>query len=92
MAAAARGGDMTTHEGEITGPGVSTVLIGGKKAAVAGDMHTCPMAAPGHPAKSSFQKGSTTVMIGGRQALRITDTCGCGARATLGCPTVIIGG
>ena len=83
---------MTTHEGVITGPGVPTVLIGGMPAAVAGDTHTCPMAAPGHPAESPFPMGSTTVMIGGRQALRITDTCGCGAMATPGCPTVIIGG
>ena len=91
MAAAARVGDATTHGGIVTGPGVPTVLIGGMPAAVMGDMHTCPIQ-PGHIPSSPFILGSATVLIGGKPALRVTDPCGCGAMAVVGCPTVIIGG
>ena len=45
MAAAARVTDTTTHGGTITGPGVSTVMIGGMPAAVVGDMHVCSLTA-----------------------------------------------
>ncbi len=38
MPAAACVGDTTSHGGTITGPGVATVMIGGKPAAVLGDM------------------------------------------------------
>ena len=92
MAAAARVGDPTNHGGVITGPGVSTVLIGGMPAAVLGDLHPRPIPPPGHIPSSPFIIGSTTVLIGGRPALRITDTCGCGAMPIVGCPTVMIGG
>ncbi len=92
MAAAARVGDITTHGGVITGPGVPTVLIGGMPAAVMGDIHSCPIPPPAHLPSSPFIIGSTTVLIGGKPALRVTDTCGCGAMAAVGCPTVMIGG
>jgi uncharacterized Zn-binding protein involved in type VI secretion len=91
MPPAARVGDISNHGGVITGPGVSTVLIGGKPAAVAGDLHVCSLPPAGHqPTVSPFPAGSTTVLIGGRPALRTTDACLCGAMAAVGDPTVII--
>jgi len=92
MPAAARVGDISNHGGTITGPGVSTVLIGGIPAAVAGDLHMCALPPPGHaPTVSPFPVGSSTVLIGGRPALRTTDACLCGAMAALGAPTVMLG-
>ncbi len=91
MPAAARMGDTTNHGGTITGPGVSTVMIGGKPAAVAGDLHVCSLPPNSHqPTTSAFPAGSTTVFIGGRPALRTSDACICGAMAAVGEPTVII--
>jgi uncharacterized Zn-binding protein involved in type VI secretion len=70
---------------------VSTVLIGGKPAAVVGDTHVCALPPVGHqPTVSVFPIGSTTVLIGGRPALRTTDACICGAMAAIGEPTVMI--
>lgn len=92
MPAAACVGDLSNHGGTITGPGVSTVLVGGKPAAVAGDMHACTLPPNSHqPTVSPFPLGSSTVMIGGRPALRVGDTCLCGASAAVGSPTVLIG-
>ncbi len=92
MPAAARMGDTTTHGGTIVGPGVATVLIGGKPAAVMGDTHVCSLPPNGHqPTTSPFPSGSATVLISGRPALRVTDACACGAMAAVGEPTVIIG-
>lgn len=92
MPAAAKVLDTTTHGGTITGPGVSTVLIGGLPAAVAGDNHVCaiPVTAP-HLQTSVFPVGSTTVLMGGKPALRVGDVCACGAASAVGEPTVIIG-
>ncbi|MBL1179241.1 PAAR domain-containing protein [Pantanalinema sp. GBBB05] len=91
MPAAARVGDTSNHGGTITGPGISTVLVGGKPAAVAGDMHVCSLPPNGHqPTASAFPAGSATVMIGGRSALRTSDSCICGAMAAVGEPTVLI--
>lgn len=91
MPPAARVGDTSTHGGTITGPGVSTVMIKGMPAAVAGDMHVCALPPNAHqPTASPFPAGSATVLIGGRPALRTTDTCLCGAMAAVGEPTVII--
>lgn len=80
----------------IAGPGVVTVLIGGKPAAVALEMHSahaCAMAptAGPHPA-APCPMGSKTVLIGGRPALRQWDVTSCGAPITVGLPTVLIGG
>jgi uncharacterized Zn-binding protein involved in type VI secretion len=92
MPLAARVGDSTGHPGQVAGPGVTNVLIAGKPAAVAGDMHSCampPTAGP-HP-PSSFANGSTTVRIGGRAALRVGDVAGCGAPIVSGALTVQVG-
>jgi uncharacterized Zn-binding protein involved in type VI secretion len=92
MPPAARVGDTTGHPGTITGPGVSTVLIGGMPAAVMGDMHACAFPPPAsHPA-TPFAKGSGTVLIGNRPAVRLGDTAGCGAPVIVGAFTVLIGG
>jgi uncharacterized Zn-binding protein involved in type VI secretion len=90
MPSAARLADPSTHGGVLLGPGVPTVLIGGMPAAVAGDLHSCPVVPP-HPPVSPFAIGSATVLIGGRPALRVTDACACGAMAAVGAPTVQIG-
>jgi uncharacterized Zn-binding protein involved in type VI secretion len=93
MPAAARVGDVSTHGGSILGPGVPTVLVGGQPAAVAGDMHTCPLPPNSHqPTVSPFPAGSGTVLVSGRPALRASDACACGATAAVGAPTVLIGG
>ncbi len=92
MPAAARVGDVSNHGGTLTGPGVSSVLIAGMPAAVAGDMHSCALPPPGHlPTVSPFPSGSSTVLIAGRPAIRTTDACLCGAMAVVGAPTVMIG-
>jgi uncharacterized Zn-binding protein involved in type VI secretion len=92
MPAAARVGDVTNHGGTIVGPGVPNVLIGGMPAAVAMDMHVCALPPVAHqPTSSPFPMGSVSVLIAGRPALRVGDTCICGASAVLGAPTVMIG-
>jgi uncharacterized Zn-binding protein involved in type VI secretion len=83
----------TSHPGTITGPGLPTVVVGGRPAARVGDIHTCalpPTAGP-HP-PTPVARGSTTVLIGGRPAARVGDTAGCGAVITTGARSVIIGG
>lgn len=72
--------------GPITGPGVTTVLIGGQPAAVAGDSATCA----GPP--DAIAKGSTTVLIGNRPAARMGDSCAHGGTIVAGFATVLIGG
>jgi uncharacterized Zn-binding protein involved in type VI secretion len=92
MPPAARVGDVTTHGGTVVGPGVPTVLIGGMPAAVATDMHVCPLPPIVHqPTVSPFPIGSTTVLVGGKPALRVGDTCICGAAVAVGAPTVVLG-
>jgi uncharacterized Zn-binding protein involved in type VI secretion len=88
---AARVGDTSNHGGTLTGPGVATVTIGGKPAAVAGDLHVCSLPPNAHqPTASPFPSGSATVTIGGLPALRTTDACICGAMAAVGELTVLI--
>jgi uncharacterized Zn-binding protein involved in type VI secretion len=72
--------------GPIVGPGAPTVLIGKLPAAVLGDMATCV----GPP--DSIIKGSATVMICGKPAIRMGDTTAHGGSVVLGCPSVLIGG
>ncbi len=72
--------------GPILGPGCPTVLIGGLVAAVLGDVATCV----GVP--DTLNKGSATVKIGGKPAVRMGDTTAHGGTITLGFPTVLIGG
>lgn len=92
MPAAARVGDTTTHGGTVLGPGVPTVLIKGKPAAVFGDNHVCVIPPnTGHPTTTPFVKGSTKVLINNKPALRAGDTCVCGAAPAVGEPTVMIG-
>ncbi len=91
MPFAARITDPTAHLGQIMGPGVPNVLIGGLPAAVVGDIHICGLTPMPHP-PNLFPKGSTTVFIGGRPALRVGDIAGCGAPIISGMPTVLIGG
>ena len=92
MPPAARVGDPTGHPGQVAGPGVPTVLIGGKPAAVTGTLHTCAMPSPAGPHPTSpLGKGSATVFIGGKPAARVGDLAGCGAPIVLGALTVSIG-
>ncbi len=72
--------------GPVTGPGESTVLIGGMPAAVVGDSCICV----GPP--DTIVKGSATVMIGNKPAARLGDSTSHGGSVVLGCFTVMIGG
>jgi uncharacterized Zn-binding protein involved in type VI secretion len=92
MPPAARVGDQTGHPGAITGPGVSTVLIGGMPAAVVGDMHVCAFPPPAPHPPTAIVQGSSSVFIGGRPAARLGDLVGCGAPIVSGAFTVLIGG
>jgi uncharacterized Zn-binding protein involved in type VI secretion len=92
---AARVTDTTSHQppvpGVITGPGGLTVLIEGLPAAVEGDSVTCTPPPPPPPHSSTFPSGSLTVRIGGRAALRVGDSAGCGASIVRGATKVQIG-
>lgn len=72
--------------GPIIGPGVPTVLVGKLPASVVTDNCVCV----GPP--DSVVMGSATVMIGGKPAARVGDTCAHGGSIVMGCPTVMIGG
>ena len=72
--------------GPVSGPGVPTVLIEGMPAAVMGDMAVCT----GPP--DSLVKGSSSVMIGGKPAVRVGDTTAHGGNLVVGATTVMIGG
>ena len=91
MPFAARMTDPTAHLGQVMGPGVPNVLIGGLPAAAARDIHICGLIPMPHP-PSLFPVGSATVLIGGRATLRFGDMAGCGALIIGGAPTVFIGG
>ncbi|MEL6207923.1 MAG: PAAR domain-containing protein [Pseudomonadota bacterium] len=72
--------------GPISGPGAATVRIGDIPAAVVGDMAVCS----GPP--DTCIKGSATVFIMGRPAVRMGDTTAHGGVVVQGLPTVLIGG
>jgi uncharacterized Zn-binding protein involved in type VI secretion len=72
--------------GPVTGPGVTTVLIGNMPAAVVGDLLVCT----GPP--DTIVKGSGTVFIGGKPAARQGDLTAHGGVIVGGLPTVQIGG
>jgi uncharacterized Zn-binding protein involved in type VI secretion len=72
--------------GPVTGPGITTVLIGKLPAAVVGDQAACV----GPP--DVIAKGSATVFIGGKPAARVGDPTAHGGSIAQGCPTVMIGG
>jgi uncharacterized Zn-binding protein involved in type VI secretion len=72
--------------GPVTGPGVSTVMVGNMPAAVVGDLLICT----GPP--DTIVMGSTTVLIGGKPAARQGDLTAHGGVIVAGFPTVQIGG
>jgi uncharacterized Zn-binding protein involved in type VI secretion len=79
QAPAARVGDPTSHGGQVAGPGVPTVLIGGRPAAVLGDWTTCPLSSGTSPNEvphvgGQVVSGSATVLIGGKRAARAGDS------------------
>lgn len=88
MNPAARVTDTTAMGAVITGPGVSTVLIGNMPAAVVGDMHSGVPAANIPPAP--IPAGSTKVMIGNKPAVRMLDNTSAGP-IIKGEPKVLIG-
>jgi uncharacterized Zn-binding protein involved in type VI secretion len=71
--------------GQVMGPGMPTVLIGGQPAAVVGDMCTCV----GPP--DVVVMGSVRVLIGGKPAARMGDSTAHGGTIVIGCPVVLIG-
>lgn len=99
QAPAARVGDPTSHGGQITGPGVPTVLVGGRPAAVLGDLTTCPLSSGAPPdvvphLGGPIVSGSATVLIGGKPAARAGDSNAesqASATILLGALTVVIG-
>jgi uncharacterized Zn-binding protein involved in type VI secretion len=103
MPPAARLGDPTSDGGTIGTPppaaalAVSTVLIGGKPAAVVGSLHVCPVHVELGPANVVLPTpGASTatgpVLIGGVPAAKMRDRTVCGATIVLGAPNVLIGG
>jgi uncharacterized Zn-binding protein involved in type VI secretion len=94
---AARVGDPTSHGTPLApGPGIPTVLIGGKPAWRAGsDMHLCPLFdGPKPHVGGTVGVGSATVQIGGLPAARQGDMvieAGPPNAIAVGLPTVLIG-
>lgn len=72
--------------GPIIGPGAPTVMIGSIPASIMGDNCICV----GPP--DSIVKGSATVMITNKPAVRLGDSTAHGGSIVLGLPTVMIGG
>lgn len=66
---AARIGDTTITGDTITGPGIPTVIIGGKPASIQGDLIS------GTACTGSIIEGSVTVLIGGLPAARVGSKC-----------------
>lgn len=93
MPAAARIGDPTTHGGVLVPPPRAVgVFVEGRPAAVAGDLHACPIT-PSHPASSPVIAGSTSVLVRGLPAARaLVDPTGCGATVVQGAVQTLIGG
>ncbi len=79
MLPAARVGDITATGDPITGPGVTTVIIGGMLASVVGDVVS------GAVCVGAVSMGSMNIIIGGRPATRMTSQVG-GANAVTGVP------
>ena len=92
MPLAARVGDRSSHAGKVVGPGVSTVIVAGRPAAVLGDKHACPRRGRRPHGIKPIVSGSATVLIGGRPAAKVGDKIGCLAVITTGAASVIIGG
>jgi len=85
---------MTDHGGTVAGPGVLTVLIENKPAAVVLDQstafHTCSKTPQPPHAPGPFV-GANSVLIGGMPALREGDVAPCGAKVQKGAVNVEIG-
>ncbi|MCU0438928.1 MAG: PAAR domain-containing protein [Raineya sp.] len=88
MKMAARVGDINNTGGPIL-MGATTVLIGGKPAAIATKMTINNMM---NGAPDPIIMGSTTVLIENMPAVRVGDPTAGGATIAMGCPTVLIGG
>ena len=92
MASIVRVGDSTNHGGTVVGPGVPSVLVEGMPAATMGDLHVCALPPNSHqPTVSPFIAGNATVLVAGKPVVTTTDSCGCGAMAVIGSPTVSVG-
>ena len=72
--------------GAISGPGLTTVLVGSLPAVCVGDMSVCVGSV------DSIAMGSATVLIGSKMAARMGDLTSHGGSIVLGCATVMIGG
>ncbi|HYS38675.1 MAG TPA: PAAR domain-containing protein [Pseudonocardiaceae bacterium] len=102
MPPAARTGDPSDHGGVIGTPPpgaavqVATVVIGGKPAAVVGNLHVCPVHAELGPANVIIPNpgaaAGRVTLIGGLPAARMGDQTTCGAEIVLGAMNVLIGG
>jgi uncharacterized Zn-binding protein involved in type VI secretion len=93
---AARVGDPTSHGIALgPGPGSPDVLIGGRPAWRATDVHVCPLATGSVPHGSGrVVAGSSTVLVNGRPATRQGDPIGESGEISeiaAGEPTVRIG-
>ena len=93
-APAARAGDTTSHGGVILG-GSATVLIGGRPAARAGNLASCPLSnGPTPHVGGPIVTGAATVLIGGAPAARAGDVVvetGATSVVVTGQATVLIG-
>lgn len=93
MPPAARVGDIVDHGGSVGPPGVFSVLIGGKPAAVVGTVVICPIHAELGPANVVIPSpGSMTVLIGELPAACQGSQATCAASISLGALNVLIGG
>jgi uncharacterized Zn-binding protein involved in type VI secretion len=101
MPPAARTGDPSDHGGVLGTPPpgavkVVTVVIGGKPAAVVGNLHVCPLHAELGPANviipNPAAAAGRVTLIGGLPAARMGDQTTCGAEIVLGAVNVMIGG
>jgi len=72
--------------GPIVSPGAPTVLIAFMPAATVGSQAICV----GPP--DQIIKGSMSVLLSGKPAARMTDSCAHGGLVVSGAPTVLIGG
>ena len=92
MPIAARVGDPTGHPGVVTGPGRADRAdrrdAGGRRRRPA---HVQLPAARRRTRRRRSRWAASTVLIGGRPALRVGDMAGCGAPIVMGAPTVMIG-
>ena len=101
MPAVARIGDSTDHGGTLLSPvppvpGLMTVFIEGKPAAVVGSVHECviPQHAALGPANRVLPSMGTppTVLVAGLPLACVGDQTTCGAEIVTGALTVTVGG